>query len=118
MPMQVQQRTPQVTEEEGYAGNENEIRLSLSAFLMLLLLVLLVFALILTLCNYLRKTSKSDRERKAKSFTGFIRSCDIFFHAPVGLRYKGSGKYKTLLGGVLSLLVVVILAFYLPVMVL
>ena len=48
------------------------------------------------------------------SFTDFVRSCDLFFYAPVQFKYKGSGKYRTVLGGSLSLLVLLIVIFYLP----
>ena len=38
----------------------------------------------------------------------------MFFYAPVYLKYKGSGKYRTFLGGVLSLLLVLLLILYIP----
>ena len=49
-----------------------------------------------------------------RSFSDYVRSCDIFFYAPVHFNYKGSPKYRTVLGGALSLTVILILIFYLP----
>ena len=38
----------------------------------------------------------------------------MFFFAPVSFKYKGSSKFQTTLGGVLSLLVMLILLMYIP----
>ena len=83
-------------------------------FVTLLMSVLLIFALIL--CYIKTKDSKKrfGMESTKKGFISFIKNCDIFFYAPVYFNYKGSGKYKTVLGGVLSLLLMLTILVYLP----
>ena len=43
-----------------------------------------------------------------------LRSCDIFFYTYTPLKFKGSNKYRTTLGGLISLGIAVLMMFYLP----
>ncbi len=51
-------------------------------------------------------------QKKNQTFAGFIKSLDLYGY-PVGLSFEGSSKYKSVLGGVLSLVsTLTILAYF------
>ena len=57
---------------------------------------------------------KSKLSMTKEAFTDSLRSCDLFFYANTPLKFKGSNKYRTALGGIMTLSISVFMAFYIP----
>ena len=57
---------------------------------------------------------KSGLVMTKEALADSLKSCDIFFYAYTPLKFKGSNKYHTALGGLISLGIAVFMMFYLP----
>ena len=57
---------------------------------------------------------KSKLNMSKEAFTDSLKSFDLFFYAYTPLKFKGSNKYRTALGGIMTLCVSVFMAFYIP----
>ena len=57
---------------------------------------------------------KSKLNMSKEAFTDSLKSFDLFFYTYTPLKFKGSNKYRTALGGIMTICVSVFMAFYIP----